>query len=475
MSSREYVPWIIKYRPRSLSDYVDQDEAKTFVVSWVKDWLKGVTPSKKAVLLHGPPGVGKTALVEALAGEFKLEVVEMNASDFRRKVDVERILAVASKARSFDGKPKLVLVDELDGLSGYADAGGVEALMTVIREARNPIIMTANNAYANHLRPIRTMPEVVLLELKELGVRDVLAVLKKICATEGVSCDDTGLRAIYNKNGGDLRSCINDLESLGRAYGRVTEELVNGLIPYRDRELDPFESLRGIFFAKQLWQAKGTASRSQLDFDTLMMWLDENIPVQLTDPESIYQAYEALSRADVYRGLIVKTGSWDLLSYAIDMATAGVNVAARREKLKWVKFGFPARIKLAAETKSTREKLNSAAAKIASYAHASTRTALKEYIPMLRTISKLNKELAAYLMKSMGINEEEALVITGDQAVVELMKKRLTQLAEAVTKKPSARKQEAGPRPTKERRTGYTPSGPERGSPSARSKQRSLF
>lgn len=463
------VPWIIKYRPKNLSQYVNQEEAKAFLSAWIKEWLRGSTPSKKAVLLHGPPGVGKTALAEALAGEFGLQTVEMNASDFRRKSDIEKVAMIASKARSFDGKPKIVLLDEVDGLSGKEDLGGVEAIIDVIKNTKNPIIMTANNAYANQLRTIRTMNEVVLIELKELHQKDVLEVLRRICEAEKIFCDDKALKTIHERNKGDLRSCINDLESIGRTYGKVTLDLVEKLLPYRDRELDPFETLRSIFFAKYTWQAKSAAMHSQLDFDTLLQWINENIPVQLTEPENIYQAYEALSRADVHKGRIIKSGSWDLLSYANDLSTAGVSLVAKKEKLKWIKYSFPAMIKMLAETKASREKLLSAAEKIARNVHVSRRTALAEFIPLIRVIYRLDRNKAAYIMKSLNISPDEAVVITGEQEARELLEKKLSELAAL------AKKQEKTEKTSKPESKGYKPAGQSRESSSKHSRQRTLF
>jgi len=456
------LPWIIKYRPKNLSEYVDQEEAKAYLSAWIKEWLKGNIPSKRAVLLNGPPGVGKTALAEAVAGEFGLQIVEMNASDFRRKSDIERVAMIASKARSFDGKPRIILLDEVDGLSAREDLGGVEAIIDVIKATKNPIIMTCNNAYANQLRSLRYLDEVALVDMRELQQRHVLEVLKRICDSEKIFCDDKALKSIHEKNKGDLRACINDLESLGRTYGKVTPELVERLVPYRDRELDPFETLRGIFFAKYAWQAKSAAMHSQLDFDTLIQWINENIPLQLTSIENVFLAYETLSRADVYRGRIIKTGSWDFLSYANDLSTAGLSVVAKREKLKWVKYSFPSMIKLLAETKSARERLMSAASKIAAKAHVSRKTALSEFIPLIRIVYRLDKVKAAFMMKSLGIAPEEATVIVGDQEASELLSMRLSEL-ESLLKK------------GEKEREGYRPAGRSRESPSKRSGQRTLF
>lgn len=469
MSVNPNLPWIVKYRPKNLSEYVNQEEAKSFLSSWIKDWLKGTVPSKRAVLLYGPPGVGKTALAEAIGGEFRLDVVEMNASDFRKKSDIERIALIASKARSFDGKPKIVLIDEVDGLSAKEDLGGVEAIVEVIKDTKNPIIMTANNAYADRLRSIRTLAEVILIELRELHQRDVIEVLKRICESEKLTCEEKALKTIHERNRGDLRSCINDLEAIGRAYGKVTLDITEKLTPYRDRELNPFDTLRSIFFAKYLWQAKSSAMRSELDFDTLMQWINENIPIQLSEPESVYQAYEVLSRADVHRGRIVKSGSWDLLSYANDIATAGIAMVAKREKLRWVKYSFPSTIKALAQTKAPREKLYESAKKIAKQIHVSSKTVTNEYVPLLRIIYSFDKVKATLIMKTLGISPDEAVIIIGDESVRELMERRITELKGLLKKRREERKVTSI-----EESKDYKPVGPETKTPSALSTKRVL-
>lgn len=76
------IPWFVKYRPRTLAEVENQEEAKTALKEWLNSWING-KPTKRAVLLYGPPGVGKTTLAEALARDFGMELFELNASDSR--------------------------------------------------------------------------------------------------------------------------------------------------------------------------------------------------------------------------------------------------------------------------------------------------------------------------------------------------------------------------------------------------------
>ncbi|MEM1826086.1 MAG: AAA family ATPase, partial [Desulfurococcaceae archaeon] len=70
------IPWIIKYRPRRIDDVVNQDNVKTQFIQWIKTWIEKRIPDKKAALLYGPAGCGKTSLVEAVANEYRIELVE---------------------------------------------------------------------------------------------------------------------------------------------------------------------------------------------------------------------------------------------------------------------------------------------------------------------------------------------------------------------------------------------------------------
>lgn len=410
MQAKSYIPWIIKYRPKKLSEYVDQEEAKTILLSWIKSWEKG-SPTKKSVILYGPPGVGKTSLVEAIAGEFNFEVVETNASDFRRKDDIERRIKPAATKMTLSGKKRIILIDEVDGLSGTADKGGIESLLELVSITRHPIIMTANNAYHPDLRPLRDVS--VMVELKKLNQKDVLKVLRGICESEKIICEDEALKIIHNKNEGDLRSSINDLQSIAESFGKVTVDLANQMVYYRDREINPFDTLRTIFTSKYSWQSKQAVSHSQVDPDTLIEWLSENIPIQLSDPQDAYLAYQALSRADVYRGIIKRTQNYDFLSYVVDMIGPGISLSRRRTKFKWLKYEFPKKIRLMAETKRSRELLKSASLKIARKMHCSSSTAKSEFIPMLRSIYRVNRSMGEKLMKGLKLEDEEIKVILG--------------------------------------------------------------
>ncbi|MEM0490338.1 MAG: replication factor C large subunit [Ignisphaera sp.] len=414
------LPWTIKYRPKSINDVIDQDEAKKKILDWIKKWPN---VDKKALLLYGPPGVGKTSLIEAIANDLGYELVELNASDNRRKTDIERIAIRTSLSKSLKGyKNKLVLLDEVDGIAVKDDVGGLEAVKVLIESSSIPVIMIANNPWDPKLRELRELCEMV--QFKKLSKTDMKKFLQKICVNEGLECEEEALDYIVERSEGDMRAAINDLQAVGEGQNRITIDMVKLLLRPRDKERDPFETLRMIFSANFSWQAKMALNQSQLDYEQLKLWLEENIPYQYQNANDLSRAYEALSRADVYMGRIIRTGDWDLLSYAIDLMTAGVAFSAKnnpKDKYKWTKYSFPQRITLLSKLKEVREIFDDLAKIIATRLHISTSTAKNEVIPFLRSIFASNTLLAAKIAYSMGFSEKiiEFLAGPNKQQVLE--------------------------------------------------------
>jgi len=406
-------PWIIKYRPKRVEDVVDQEEAKRTFIEWIKSWIRG-EPKVKAALLHGPAGCGKTSLVEAVAHEFKMELIEMNASDFRNKEAIERIAKVAaSKASLFSPRGKIILLDEVDGISATADKGALDAILDLIATTKNPIVLTANDPWDPKLRPLREA--CLMIAFKRLTPTNIIRALRRICEAEGLICEPVALNFIAQRAEGDLRSAINDLQTVAIGNKRITLEAVQAVIAYRYREYTPFEALRKMFWSKTSWQAKAALTSTNLDHEMLMEWINENLPLQYTDSEDLWRAYEALSRADVYLGRIIKSGSWDLLAYAIDLMSAGVSFARKNEKLKFTKYAFPQKILLMAKTKKAREVREGIASVLASHLHISRATAKSDVIPYLQVIFTENPKEAAKIALGLDLTEEMIKYLAGNK------------------------------------------------------------
>lgn len=208
-----YAAWAVKHRPKSLAEIVGNSESIEKFVDWVKSWEKGV-PKKRAAFLYGPPGTGKTVTVEAVAHDLSMEFVEKNASDYRTEEAVNRFAGLASQYSSLFGGKRIILLDELDGLTGTSDRGGVKAISDVVKNAQCPIVLIANSAYDPRFATLRVY--CLLLEFKRPPAGEVAKCLKRISESEGIQVDEAALKFIAQRSGGDVRSAVNDLQALGQ-------------------------------------------------------------------------------------------------------------------------------------------------------------------------------------------------------------------------------------------------------------------
>ena len=410
--ARGRVPWIIKYRPRRIDEVIDQDQAKDILVPWFRQWAQGRTPAKRAALLYGPPGVGKTSLVEAIANEFKFEMVELNASDYRRASDIRRTVGVAAFRRPLWGRGVIILLDEIDGISPREDAGGLQELLRIIPESRNPIVMTANDPWKDQLKPLREVS--MLVEFKPLTRREIIALLERICRLEGILCDREALSYIAERSEGDVRAAINDLQAVAEGYGKVTMSLVREVVRGREKKVTLWKTLSDVFYGKYSWAVKRAISNSEEDYETLIAWINDNIPAKYQHPEDLFRAYDSLSRATLFLNRAKFGGDWSLLSYVFDLMGPGVTFARRHQHGKG-RYQYPQRIKLLAQMREVREVRENLAAKLASRLLMSKVAVKTEILPFLFIIFREAPTPipAASLALSYGLSEREIKFLAG--------------------------------------------------------------
>jgi len=406
-----YAAWTVKYKPKSSAEIVGNSEAIAKFVEWIKSWEKGV-PKKRAVFLYGSPGIGKTVTVEVFSSVLSMEFVETNASDYRTEDAVNRFAGLASQFGSLFGGRRLVLLDEIDGLTGTSDRGGVKAITEVVKNARGPVVLTANNAYEPRFAALRAY--CLMLEFKKPSAGDVVKHLKRICEGEKLPADEAALKFIAQRSEGDVRSAVNDLQALGQGKERLTYEDVSWL-GHRDRQDTIFNVLRMIMYAKTCSGAKQAVDLADVDIDFLFEWIYENVPSHFTDPHDLAKAMDALAVADIYRGRIRRTQEWGLLRYVIDFMTAGVAMARKNTHVSgFVPFRFPERIQMLSRSRAERAIQREIGVKIKAKNHISVVRATKEFIPYLKIIFQNNVEMAAGLAKWLHLNEEMIRYLTGN-------------------------------------------------------------
>src|SRR6059036_3681909 len=394
--------WTVKHRPKTTVDIAGNKAAIEKLIEWLESWSKK-RPSKAAVLLYGPPGVGKTVVSEAVARERGWDLVEINASDQRTGDMLSKTAGLASTQATLGSRGRLVLLDEVDGINLRQDHGAVTTILGVIKESKFPIVLTANDPWDPKIRPLREA--CLQIELKRLGLREGLPLLKSILSKEGVKTTDDALRFIIDKDRGDIRSILNDIQLLSGRNRTLTMDDVN-LLSGRDRTESVFEVLRVIFNSRTVAAARRALSISDLDQEMLFQWIFENAPYQIPKPDELERAISALADADMYFARIRRTQSWHLLSYALDLMTAGVAVAKQTPTSGWVPMKFPQRISSMSRTRMSRDLRKKAAASIGVKSHVSVRRAQQLYFPLLRFIYEHNPNEYERIAVSLDAKEE---------------------------------------------------------------------
>jgi replication factor C large subunit len=390
-------PWVKKYQPSSL-DYV---RGQARAVDQIRKYLSSFEKQKKkALLLHGPAGCGKTSSVIASAKELGFELYEINASDKRNKDAMLQLVGNALKQQSLFATNKIILIDDADGLSGTKDRGGAAALAQLIKKSKFPIIITANDAYISKLKALKK--ESTVVTFNALDSDAVYKVLEEICEKEKIKYDKEALTVLAKRAQGDLRGAINDIETLCRntkilEAGNVIE------VSEREKKKSVLNALSIIFKGKNALKAKEAFDSVEENVDDVFLWIEENLPKEYAF-DDLGRAFECMSRADVFRGRIRRWQHWRFLVYVISLISSGVSVAKDKTYKQFISYQRNSRLLKMWIAKQKHAKRKSIAAKIALRTHCSTRTAFSQ-IPYLLPVFK--KGDCGQLIDWLDLDKEE--------------------------------------------------------------------
>jgi len=387
-----------------LDEVAGNGEVIEEIKRWATDWNRDI--KGKPLLLYGPPGIGKSALVYALAEIMGWNIIEMNASNLRDEESINRVAGAASSSASLDDRGKLILIDEIDGLLP-GDRGGGRAVLNVINESMQPVILIANDVWSQNLGSIRSACKT--LEMKRVNSRTIATILSKIASREKLSIEKENLERIAKENNGDLRSAINDLQALGEGREKIEGKDID-VINYRDRERNIFDSLRKIFKASTYKDATSALWGLDLDAGMLEKWVEENIPNEYETSEDIYNAFEMLSRANVFEGRIRNRQYWGFMRYFNDLITAGVALSKKEPYHKFVRYEFPKIIRKLSVSKGDRAKRKEIGLKISKKCHVSSKDSIDIFLPLIKLLCRDSKNIPT-IRNYFGFNEEELAFI----------------------------------------------------------------
>ncbi|KAI1722830.1 ATPase family associated with various cellular activities (AAA) domain-containing protein [Ditylenchus destructor] len=286
------LPWVDKYKPTQQRDL--------------------------AALFSGPPGIGKTTCAVFACKDLNLRYVELNASDARNKKSIEQHVSALLDNRRMDkyyftsegelkskipGIDQVLIMDEVDGMSGNQDRAGIAELILMIKRTKIPIICICNDrqstkirSLANHCFDLRfSRPRAEQIKVQKLKVPG--EVLDKI------------IEASHH----DLRQCVHNLQLISSAPINA-----NQTIQKKDVSVNIFDAARKILSAESNLLEKQEMFFS--DYSIMPLFVQENYP-SVRAPrignaqhiDSIRRAAECISFGDIIDKQIRSLGAWNLL------------------------------------------------------------------------------------------------------------------------------------------------------------------
>jgi len=332
--------WSEKYRPKKVQEMIGNEDARLAALKWLGGWVSGSRP----LLLVGPPGSGKTTLVHALAWQFDYHMVEMNASDTRNKDNLQAMLlpALRNTANLF-GKKIMLFLDEVDGISGREDLGGLDILVNLMKEPTVPVIMAAN-IKSTKIRDLAKACKVV--EFSPVPPRLLMLFLDHVLQCEGVKLGPGDKISIVNNSRGDIRSMLNSAQSRASGYATVSNK---DMI-----DIDIAEAINSYFNAGSIEQATQFISKADASYPDprygespeerrkdMLAALFSSIVSSHLEHHDLTSLLDVLSRADMMVGRANASREWRLLKYVSRIIASGLYKKSRQKGIKYSQYAMP--------------------------------------------------------------------------------------------------------------------------------------
>ncbi len=367
--------WTEKYRPKNFDEIIGNGKQKKEIEAWVKNWKEG--NPQQCLLLVGPAGTGKTTFAHVIAREFS-DSIELNASDKRSYDIIMNTVGESATTKSFftnDNDYKLIILDEVDGIHGTDDRGGTRAIGKIIKESIHPIVMTANDFYSKRLTTIKTKCKVI--KIGKVHTNSINALLKRICAKEGIKADPEAVRALAKGSNGDMRSALNTLQVIAEETKKLEMDDLE-IVSQKDNTNNIFDSVRRVLKSKSIDKVKNSL-RLDEDPTLVLEYIAENVPREYEKPKEIKKAYEMISEADLYFGRARQTRNYTYWRYASEFMGVGVALSKDDTYKKFTRLTGAMAFSLMGRTKGKRAIRDKIAEKISEKIHVSNSVAISMF------------------------------------------------------------------------------------------------
>ncbi|XP_062964123.1 replication factor C subunit 1 isoform X1 [Cynocephalus volans] len=307
----ENLLWVDKYKPTSLKTIIGQQGDQSCankLLRWLQNWHKSPSEDKKhaakfgkfagkddgssfkAALLSGPPGVGKTTTASLVCQELGYSYVELNASDTRSKNSLKAVVAeslnntsikgfYSSGAASSVSVKHALIMDEVDGMAGNEDRGGIQELISLIKHTKIPIICMCNDR--NHPK-IRSLVHYCFdLRFQRPRVEQIKGAMMSIAFKEGLKIPPPAMNEIILGANQDIRQVLHNLSMWCARSKALTydQAKADSHRAKKDIKLGPFDVSRKVFAAGEETAHMSLVDKSDLffhDYSIAPLFVQEN-------------------------------------------------------------------------------------------------------------------------------------------------------------------------------------------------------
>ncbi|MDN5865773.1 MAG: AAA family ATPase [Candidatus Nitrosocosmicus sp.] len=321
--------------------FFGNEKSRHIIINWLKNWIKGTKP----LLIVGPPGTGKTSFVNSLAKLLDLDLIELNASDLRNKINLETIINPILINNSIFGKQMLLFLDEVDGISGRDDYGGMPFLSNILKNSDVPIIM-ASNSKSFKMKDI--IKNCKLVEFRPLSSFASYMLLQNVMRMERRDLESSDQFKIIDQSRGDARTLLNTLQA--KLEGEVNSDGNTGSELSIEDCINKFFSLTDISLAKQILITSSirystpkygfTSEERSKDFlnalYTSIVSSERNI-----QSDDLANILDKLSEIDLFINRIYEKRNWRLLRYANDLLLQKLFKISRDKAIEYNQYSVP--------------------------------------------------------------------------------------------------------------------------------------
>ena len=346
--------WIDKHAPKSSRDLIGNIKQISLVKEWLNDWddviLNGnkkeikITKGQKysnipkvnarAVIISGPPGIGKTAAATIICKEMGYQIISINASDTRNKKSIEDMLTDLSTNTTIQYYQKLthdpneklksvIIMDEVDGV-GANDRGGIGALIQVIKSTRTPVIWIWNDIRNRKLTPLINYWYDIRFDPPTSD--QIVYKWQEIWRKEDLYADQFGLKQIVEANNCDIRHTLNTLQLWKYEHHTVNKQKTDSKIWQIKKDMSVQVNAQDVATImlnqnefKKIESFKEKLNLFFIHYDLVPLYIHENYLTSMWNSnsmdsiENLAKSADMISKGDVVLNQTRSSQDWSLM------------------------------------------------------------------------------------------------------------------------------------------------------------------